>query len=379
MFPYGKQSIDEGDIRAVVEVLQSDFLTTGPKIQEFENALCEVTNAKHAIVCGNGTEALHLSCMAVGVGPDDCVIVPSTTFLATANCARYCGAEVVFSDVNPRTGLMEGEHLIDALSRCGDLKPRAVIPVHLNGQCAPLNEIKQICSEHKLKLIADSCHALGTTYNDKPVGSCEFEDMAVFSFHPVKTIAMGEGGAITTQDDELAEKMRLLRNHGMKKVPEKGPWYYEMEHLGYNYREPDILCALGISQLKKLRSFAHKRQELSATYDNLLKPLHEYVQPIGRVKNCTPVWHLYAVQFDFDRISYDRAELMQRLLAEGVGTQVHYIPVHTQPYYTNRYGDIDLPGSQSYYSRVLSLPLYPAMAKADVEGIVNIIEKVIRT
>ncbi|GJL84796.1 MAG: UDP-4-amino-4,6-dideoxy-N-acetyl-beta-L-altrosami ne transaminase [Micavibrio sp.] len=377
MIPYGRQSIDEDDIAAVVEVLRGDFLTTGPKIQEFEEALCGTTGSDYAVACSNGTTALHLAGLALDLQEGDSVIVPSLTFLATANAVRHCGAEIVFADVNPETGLMEVQHLEEALSRCENQKAKAVFPVHLTGQCVDLKAMKAFTKERGIKIVADSCHALGGVYNDKSVGACEYEDLSTFSFHPVKTIAMGEGGAVTTNSLDYADKMRRLRNHGMVKNEAQGPWAYEMQELGHNYRVTDIQCALGISQLKKLERFVARRRELVALYDNLLPPLAQVVLPPEKVNCCDPAWHLYAVRIDFEQTGMARAQLMTQLADEGVGTQVHYIPVHTQPYYKKRYGDVVLPGATHYYGHTLSLPLYPSMKDSDVSFVVEQLKKAI--
>ena len=377
MLPYGRQTIDDDDIAAVTEALKSDFLTTGPKIAEFEEALCAVTDAKHAVACSNGTTALHLAALALGIKEGDHVIVPSLTFLATANASRYCGADVVFADVDPETGLMGVGHFEEALSRCPEQSAKAVFPVHLTGQCADLKAISAFAEERGIKVVTDSCHALGGSCNDSPVGSGTYTDLSTFSFHPVKTIAMGEGGAITTDNEEYADKMRGLRNHGMMKKPESGPWMYEMEEMGYNFRVTDIQCALGLSQLKKLGRFIARRKELVALYDDLLKPLASVVQPPLKLDHCDPAWHLYAVRIDFDQAGINRAQLMKKLAESGVGTQVHYIPVHTQAYYRKLYGDVVLPGANHYYERTLSLPLYPALNDEDVALVVEQLKKAI--
>ena len=358
MLPYGRQQIDEDDIKAVAEALRDDFLTTGPKVAQFEEALCKFTGAKYAVVCSSGTTALHLSVLALGLKPGDAVIVPSLTFLATANAIRYSGAEVIFADVDPDTALMSADHLEDALKRCGDLRPRAVYPVHMAGQCVDMQAIKKVADHHNLKIVTDACHALGVA------GGCDYEDMSTFSFHPVKAIAMGEGGAITTNNKDYADAMRSLRSHGMVPNPEKGPWFYEMSQLGYNYRCTDFQCALGLSQLKKLPDFLHYRKLLAERYDSLLGD-------IAPIKIRDHAWHLYSVRIAFDKIGIDRATLMNALRERGIGTQVHYIPVHTQPYYQERYGDIHLPGANQYYARTLSLPLFPDMKEEDVDFVVK--------
>jgi UDP-4-amino-4,6-dideoxy-N-acetyl-beta-L-altrosamine transaminase len=385
--PYGRHSVDDGDIEAVVEVLRGDWLTTGPTVGAFEAALADVTGAKHAVVCSSGTAALHMAMLARGIGQGDAVIVPSVTFLATANAARYVGAEVVFADVDPDTGLMTAEACFDALQRADDHTVRCVAPVHLAGQCVDMKEIAGIAKTHGLSVVEDASHAIGTTCGEgdaETVGDCHNSDMTVFSFHPVKTVAMGEGGAVTTNDDGLADGLAAARNHGMTRDDARfenhdmafaddgtvNPWYYEMAEPGFNYRATDLHCALGLSQLARLDAQVAKRQELADYYDAALAKAAPIVRPLARVAKCRPAWHLYAVLIDFASVDIDRATLMRQLNADGIGSQVHYIPVHHQPYYRARYGSLDLPGVDTYYGRTLSLPLYPALTKADVDRVV---------
>jgi len=373
MLPYGRQTIEDDDIQAVVDVLKGDYLTTGPAVNAFEQKLCDVTGAKYAVACSNGTTALHLACMALDLKDNECAVVPTLTFLATANAVRYCGANVVFSDVDPDTGLMTGETLLEALSyaKSKGWIVKVVLPVHLAGQAVNLADIQEICSKQNIKIIADACHAIGGTYKQKPIGSCEFEDMSAFSFHPVKTIAMGEGGAVTTNNEELANAMRTRRHHGMSKTDSMEPWAYEMNDLGYNYRVTDIQCALGVSQLNKIDTFIEKREALVALYNEKLKNISEYVKAPHEAKENKTGWHLYAISIDFERLGISRTNLMAYLKEHGVGTQVHYIPVHTQPYYTNLYGARELVGADAYYQKTLSLPLYPLMDEADVSHVVK--------
>lgn len=376
--PYSCQTISQDDIDAVTDVLQGDMLTTGPKVSAFEVALSEKTGAQEAIVCGNGTQALHLALMAAGIGEDDHVIVPTITFLATANAVRYCGAEVIFADVDSDTGLLTPATLQQALDNNPDKTIRAVMPVHLGGHTVDMTAIREIADTHDLTIIADSCHALGGTYHGYTVGSCTYADFATFSFHPVKAIAMGEGGAVTTNNTEVAEKMRRLRSHGMQPRPDLGPWVYDMAELGYNYRASDIQCALGLSQLNKLDDFINKRRELAEYYDELLAPLHSVVKSPQRVEGCEPAWHLYAVRIDFEAAGITRGEVMTQLKEQGIGTQVHYIPVHTQPYYEDRYGHHDLPGATRYYNSTLSLPLYPSLETGNVEHIIQCLSQILQ-
>ena len=391
---YGRQSIDDDDIAAVAEVLRGDFLTTGPTVAKFEQAFARAVDAPFAIACSSGTAALHLAALALDIGSGDSVVVPSMTFLATANAVRLAGADVVFADVDPDTGLLTPDTLETALRGSGG-KVKAVFPVHLNGQAAAMPEIAQIARAKGLKIVEDACHALGTTYKDKAamamVGAAVHSDLACFSFHPVKTIAMGEGGAVTGRDPALAERLARLRNHGMERRAEAfeypdrvrdgdgeaNAWYYEMPEVGLNYRASDIHCALGLSQLAKLDRFMAKRRALAARYDELLKPLAPVLHPVRKMPACDPVLHLYAVLIDFKAVGRPRAHVMKALKHRSVGTQVHYVPVHLQPYYRKRYGDLDLPGALAYYQGCLSLPLYPAMELDEVDMVVDALKAVL--
>jgi UDP-4-amino-4,6-dideoxy-N-acetyl-beta-L-altrosamine transaminase len=397
LLPYGRHTIDDDDIAAVAAVLKSDALTNGPVTDTFERALAEVTGANDVVVCSSGTSALHLAVLGLGLKPGDQVIVPSLTFLASANCARYVGADVVFADVDPETGLMGPQHLEEALARTKPGAAKAAIPVHLNGQCCDMAGLKAVADRHGLSLIEDACHALGGTYPGPdntavPVGACNNSVAACLSFHPVKTVAMGEGGAVTTNDPKMAAIMRRLRSHGMERAPanpaypeyardsdgSSNPWFYEMADIGWNFRSSDIHSALGLSQLKKLDRFVARRAELVARYDGALRPLAPQVRPVARVGG-TPGWHLYVVLIDFQAIGKSRAKLMRELLAAGIGTQVHYFPVHLQPYYQELYGHQTLPGADTYYAQCLSLPLFPAMSDGDVDRVVDALTRVTGT
>lgn len=374
--PYGKQEIDDADIDAVVKALKSDFLTTGPAVGDFETALANTTNASEAIACSNGTTALHLALLALGVGPGDAVIVPTVTFLATANSVRYTGADVIFADVDPKTGLMSVEHFQEAINRCGNLTLKAVMPVHLGGHLCDLKAISQLAKVHDCFVIADSCHALGGSYSNESVGAGLYEDMSTFSFHPVKTVAMGEGGAITTRHKDLAETMRKLRSHGMERSDTHEPWAYDMRELGYNYRVTDIQCALGLSQLSKLHKFIQRRANLAENYNDKFKE-NEYIRLPKISANSESGWHLYSIGIDFESLGKTRADVMAELKSKNIGTQVHYIPVHTQPYYKNLYGDIVLPGAQDYYSQTLSIPLFPSLSDENAETVAKAINEVV--
>ncbi len=390
--PYGRQIIEEDDIAAVSEALRGDYLTTGPLIAGFEKALCASVKAEHAVVCSNGTAALYMAAKALGIGPGATVIVPSITFLATASAPHLAGAEIVFADVDPDSGLMRPSDLEAALARAGG-KADAVFNVHLNGQCGAVESIAQIARQHDLKILDDASHAIGTRYriggDEKCVGENALSDMTVFSFHPVKTVTMGEGGAVTTNDPQWAEALRLYRNHGMTRDAAlfetqedafaapgaPNPWYYELTEPGFNWRATDIQCALGLSQLAKLSRFAARRRALAAAYDSLLAPLAPVLRPVAH-SDCQPTLHLYPVLIDFAALGLSRAEAMARLAAEGIGTQVHYYPVHRQRYYAARYGRTELPGADAYYARTLSLPFYAAMTISDVTRVVESLKRI---
>lgn len=391
--PYGRQDIDQADIDAVVRTLRGDWLTQGPAVEAFERALAERTGAAHAVACANGTAALHLACLALGLGPGDALVVPSVTFLATANAARYVGAEVAFADVDPTTGLMGPEQAASAIARAGRAgwRVRALAPVHYAGQTADRAGLHALAAQHGLSVIEDACHAIGSLDvapdgRTEPVGSGAFSTMTAFSFHPVKTIAAGEGGAVTTDDPELAARLRRFRNHGMERDPAgfedreaafetktgaTNPWYYEMAEPGFNYRLTDLQSALALSQMARLDAFVARRRHLMDLYAERLAPLAPLVRPTVRVPWCRPAWHLCAVRIDFAAAGRSRAQVMADLRARGIGTQVHYIPVHRQPYWRRRYGDLALPGADEHYARTLSLPLFPAMADTDVERVVT--------
>ena len=393
--PYGRHVIDEDDISAVADVLRGDWLTTGPSVEEFERRFAARVGARYAVVCSSGTSGLHLAMLAAGVGEDDLAVVPTVTFLATANAARYVGAEVQFADVDKDTGLLTAVKLEIALAQAPK-PPRAVLPVHLAGQVADMAAIAGIAQRENLVVIEDACHALGSTINidgrQHPVGGCQYSAMAVFSFHPVKTIAMGEGGAVTTNDPQLYDRLVRLRSHGMVRgadgvrntelalAPDgkPNPWYYEMPEIGFNYRVSDINCALASSQLNKLDRFIAARRSLVADYDRLLGRLMPRVLPPSRAANCDPAWHLYAPRIDFHGVGVSRASVMNRLRSAGIGSQVHYIPVHLQPYYQDRYGHQQLDGAMAYYRSTLSLPLFPSMTDGDVRRVVDAVDAALK-
>lgn len=392
--PYGRQTIEEDDISAVAEVLRGDFLTTGPAVEGFEHTLAHRLNAGNAVVCSNGTTALYMAAEVLRLGPGTKVIVPAITFLATANAPHLCGADIIFADVDPDTGLMRPADLVEALNHAGHAN--ALFNVHLAGQCGDVEEICAIARAHGMHIVHDACHAIGGTCVGRDgktyvIGSNGFSDMTVFSFHPVKTITMGEGGAITTNDPSMANALRLARSHGMTRNPadfvhpEAGldasgnanPWYYEMQAPQFNFRVTDIQCALGLSQLGKLERFAKRRAELANLYDEFLAPLAPAIRPTTKTMNCHPVLHLYQVLIDFAGLKITRAEAMHKLHDRGIGTQVHYIPVNMQPYYTARYGRHPLSGAEAFYERTLSLPFYPSLTDGDVERVCSALKDVL--
>lgn len=370
--PYGRQDIDAADIAAVTEALRSDFLTTGPRVEAFEAAFASAVGAPHAVACANGTAGLHLAMLALGIGPGDWVIAPSVTFLATANCARFVGAEVVFADVDPESGLMTPAALEEALQRAPG-PVRAVLPVHLRGDSADLPGLSRVAHGAGAVLVEDAPHALGSEVDFgeglERIGNGRWSAAATFSFHPVKTIATGEGGMVVTADEALAARLRRLRSHGMERIAGADPWLYEMREPGFNYRLPDILCALGQSQLKRLPAFAARRRELAQRYALRLAALAPHVRLAVTPPWSRPVLHLLTVLIDFQGLNRPRRQVVEALAAEGIGSQVHYIPVHAQPYYVGRYGPLDLPGAAAWYRRCLSLPLFPAMDDLDVDRV----------
>lgn len=387
--PYGQQYIDDEDILSVVDILKSPYLTTGPAVNRFELAFAEITGARQAVVCANGTAALHIGAMALDLEPGDVVVVPAVTFLATANAARYIGAEVVFADVDAATGLMMPEHLDAAIARAPK-RPKAVFPVHLGGPCCDMPELARIAAGHGLQIMEDACHALGTTGDMGgrafKAGDCAWSDLAIFSTHPVKMLTMGEGGVVTLNDDVRAERLRRLRSHGMTRelsqFTNKGlelasdgsanTWYYEMHEVGYNYRATDMQCALGLSQLRKMNKFVERRRALVARYRSALKQsgLASVSIPVPDSR-LSVGWHLFRVSIDFKTVGKDRQQVMKALRSQGVGSQVLYIPLYHQPYYRDRYGTMSLPGAERYYERTLALPLFYSMKDSDVDRVVN--------
>lgn len=371
VIPYGKQTIDEDDVRAVAETLKSDFLTTGPKIQEFEKKFAEFVDAKYSVAVSSGTAALHLACLAVELKQEEELITSPMTFAASANCALYCGAKPVFVDIK-EDGLIDEELIEERITP----KTKIIIPVHYAGLPCNMKKIKEIAGKHNIFIIEDACHALGAEYENTKIGDCAHSDMAVFSFHPVKHITTGEGGMITTNSEEIYKKLLLLRSHGITKDrnellnKNEGSWFYEMQMLGFNYRITDIQCALGISQLKKIDEFVGRRREIAKKYDEAFFGVDavETLRETGNVKNA---YHLYVIEVED---SGKRLELFNHLKENGIFCQVHYIPVHWHPYYQKLgYKKEECPKSGKFYERIISLPMYPSLKNDEQEKIVKII------
>lgn len=374
---YGHQYIDDADIQAVVDVLKSDYLTCGPKIEEAEKKLCKITDAKHAVLIANGTAALHAACFAAGIGPGDEVITTPITFAASANCALYCGGKPVFADIDPDTYNIDP----DSIEKHITDKTKAVVAVDFTGQAVDIDRIREICDKHNLIFIEDAAHSLGTKYNSRPVGS--LADMTEFSFHPVKTCTAGEGGAITTNDDELYKRLLLFRTHGITRVQEwmdkesEGGWYYQQIALGYNYRITDMQAALLSSQLDKLDMFASRRKELVKRYDEAFSKIPEIIVQ-KEIPQSDTVRHLYILQFDLDKLNCERKQIYDALQAEGVGVNVHYIPVYSFPYYQRLgYKMGTCPNAEKLYERILSIPLYYGLSNEQQDKVIEAVEKVV--
>ena len=377
--PYGRQWIDEEDIQAVIEVLRSDFLTTGPKIKEFEQKFAEAVGAKYAVAVSNGTAALHAACYAAGIVEGDEVIVTPITFAASANCILYRGGVPVFADIDPKTYNIAPKEIRKKITA----KTKAIIPVHFTGQPCDMDEINKIAKEYNLMVIEDAAHALGAKYKGRRVGS--ISDMTTFSFHPVKHITAGEGGMITTNDQELYHQLMLFRSHGITRNKEllhnkeEGPWYYEQLDLGYNYRITDIQCALGLSQLKKLEKFVARRKEIVAQYNQAFKEIEGVVIPY-QDKYADSSWHLYVIQLELDKLKVGRKEIFEALKELNIGVNVHYIPVYYFPYYQKLgYQKGLCPNAKHLYERMITLPLFPQMTDVDVERVINSVSRVLGT
>ena len=367
--PYGKQSIDEEDIRAVVETLRSDFLTTGPKVEEFERCVAEYVGAKYAVAISNGTAALHAACFAAGIGEGDEVITTPITFAASSNCILYCGGKPVFADIDPVTYNIDPEDIKRKITT----RTKAIVAVHYTGQPCDMEAIHKIAKDHNLIVIEDAAHALGAEYKENKIGS--MSDMTTFSFHPVKHITTAEGGMIMTNNEELYDKLRLFRTHGITRDPkllscDEGPWYYEQIDLGYNYRITDVQCALGLSQMRKLDDFVAKRREIAKRYDKAFAVNPNIVVPFQK-EGCNNSYHLYVIQVK----NVNRRQVFEKLRALGIGVNVHYIPVYTFPYYREHgYEAVTCKHAEELYENIISIPMYPDLTLIQQE---YVIEKII--
>ena len=381
--PYGRHLIEDDDVAAVVDVLRNGLLTQGPIAGQLERALAARCGAREAVVASSGTSALHLAVLAAGVGPQDQIIVPAMTFLATANCGVQAGAAPRFADVDFESVLMTADLVAPRLTDT----VRAVLPVHFAGNACDMKSISDLVRSEcpRAVIIEDACHALGGHHADgTPIGSPKWADMVVFSMHPVKQIAAGEGGVVLTDDDTLARRMRLLRNHGMTKdradltAPDEGPWYYEMHEPGHNYRLPDVNCALALSQLEKLDRFTRRRREIAAEYLRELAPLPNVCLP-QQSQVDRSAWHIFCLHVDFSALGKSRRRVVDELRRLGIGTQVHYYPVPLQPYYRKRLGHKpgDFPGAEKHYRQALTIPLYPAMTDDDVGRVIESLKRVL--
>ncbi len=378
MIPYARQSLDQADIDAVVDVLQSDWLTQGPTIERFERAMAERCEAGFAVAVCNATAALHIACLAAGLGPGDWLWTTPNTFLASANCGRYCGAEVDFVDIDPLTWNLDATALavkLELAEREGRL-PKVLVAVAFSGQSCDMRRIAALSRRYGFTVIEDAAHAVGASYAGRPVGCGEFAAMTVFSFHPVKIITSAEGGMVMTNSPELAERLQRLRSHGMTRDPQQmngpshGPWYYEQVELGFNYRITDLQAALGLSQLNKLDEFIERRRELAARYERLLAYLPLTLP--GAQPEAESSWHLYVVRLQLDQISLTHREVFEGLRAAGVGVNLHYIPVHLQPYYRDLgFAEGDFPQAERYYAEAISLPLYPLLSDEQQDYVVE--------
>ena len=382
MIYYGKQFIDEQDINAVIEVLKSDFLTQGPVIENFERAVAEYCGAKYAVAVTNATSALHIACLAAGLDKGDMLWTSPITFTASANCGRYCGADVDFVDIGDNTYNMSVAALKEKLEK-SKVKPKVVVPVHLAGQSCEMQEIYDLSKQYGFTVIEDASHAIGADYKNTKVGCCKYSDMTVFSFHPVKIITTGEGGMVLTNNEDLYKKLTLYRSHCITRDPElmtkeaDGPWYYQQIGLGFNYRMTDVQAALGYSQLTKVDKFVARRRQLAARYNELLKDLPVKLPYQNPETNSS--WHLYLVRVDFSKVNKTKKQIFAEMKEKGVCLNLHYIPVHTQPYYQKLgFKNGDFPVSEKYYEEVFTLPLYYSLTDEQQEYIVNALKEVLQ-
>lgn len=384
MIYYGKQNINCDDINAVEEVLRSDFLTQGPMIERFERCVADYCGVKYAVSVTNATSALHIACLAAGLGEGDVLWTSPITFVASANCGRYCGADVDFVDIDIDTYNMSVDTLEEKLKvakQKGNL-PKIVVPVHMAGQSCDMKRIWQLAKEYGFTVLEDASHAVGADYLGNKVGSCQFSDMAVFSFHPVKIITTGEGGMVLTNNKDLYDKLCLYRSHGITRNADKmtheadGPWYYQQLELGFNYRMTDIQAALGYSQMKRLEDFVQRRRCLAGRYNSLLKDLP--VIPPEVIADAVPSWHIYSVRVQLDRVKLAKKEIFEEMHKRGIVLNLHYIPVHTQPYYEKLGHEKDeCPEAMHYYEEALTLPLYYSLTDEQQDEVVRNLKEVL--
>ncbi|MEO0642501.1 MAG: UDP-4-amino-4,6-dideoxy-N-acetyl-beta-L-altrosamine transaminase [Pseudomonadota bacterium] len=369
MIPYGRQSVSEEDIAAVVDVLRSDFLTQGPVVPAFEDAVATYCGAQHGVAANSATSALHMACMALEVGPGDRVWTSPLTFVASSNAALYCGAEVDFVDVDPRTYNMCPQKLAQKLEQAAaaGALPKVIIPVHLTGQSCDMAAIHEAARPFGIKIIEDASHAIGASYGSRFVGACEFSDIAVFSFHPVKIVTTGEGGMAMTNDPELARRLQGARSHGVTRdrnrlrLDDPGPWYYEQHSLGFNYRMTDINAALGLSQLDQLPAFIERRRAIARAYDAAFEKVDAVKTPWQHPDTASS-WHLYVIRIDSERSAKSHRAVFEELRASGIGVNLHYIPVYLQPYYRDLgFTPGHCPAAEDYYAQAISLPMFPAL------------------
>ncbi|MGF1864656.1 UDP-4-amino-4,6-dideoxy-N-acetyl-beta-L-altrosamine transaminase [Enterovibrio norvegicus] len=384
VIPYGKQEITQQDVDGVVEVLQSDFLTQGPKVPEFEKVLAEKTGAKYALAVNSATSALHIACLALGLGKNDWLWTSPITFVASANCGLYCGAKVDFVDIDPTTYNMCPKKLEEKLisAKANGTLPKVVVPVHLCGQPCDMQAIDKLAKEYDFKVIEDASHAIGGKYHDQPIGNCEFSDITVFSFHPVKIITTAEGGAVTTNSEVLAEQMALLRSHGITRDMDKmegeshGGWYYQQIALGFNYRMTELQAALGVTQMERLEAFIEARHLLASRYNELLQSL-PLVLPY-QLENTYSGLHLYVIRLKLDEINLSHREVFDCLREQDIGVNLHYIPVHTQPYYKAMgFNEGDFVESEKYYGEAISLPMFHMMTKEQQDTVVSVLTEIL--
>ena len=384
MIPYGRQDISQQDIDAVIEVLKSDFLTQGPKLPAFESQLTSYTGAGYAVAVNSATSALHIACMALGLGKGDWLWTSPITFVASANAGLYCGAKIDFVDIESRTYNLCPTKLERKLERASleNCLPKILVPVHLCGQPCDMKRIRELCNKYNVKIIEDASHAIGGSYQGDPIGSCKYSDITVFSFHPVKIITTAEGGAALTNDHELATKMALYRSHGITRDLEEmtevahGPWYYQQITLGYNYRMTDLQAALGISQMVRLSEFVSSRHKIAERYNFLLKNL-PVITPF-QLEDTYSGLHLYVIRLKSSAIPKPHKEIFKGLIKENIGVNLHYIPVHIQPYYADmgfQYGDF--PEAEQYYSEAISLPMYPNLSAEDQDRVVGVLKSLL--